>query len=231
MGFEIPRGIDPDAYWRSMPFAFLDTETTGVIDGSRVVEIAVVRFEPDGTFKDEFGTLVDPQMLIPRAAQKVHHITDKMVKGQPTFEDVYPRLIELLRGHVPGAYNLAFDYRILRDQAQGHGRKWFGFFGIDPMVLARKFVKSIPGGMSQANLLQHLGMHEGTKDHRALGDTRHTGKLFFEYFIPHHLSDNWTFQQFWDIQVHAARQHEQKMKIQYQGKKISSPWHDYTKEQ
>lgn len=65
------------------PLAVLDLETTGTnLATDRIVEIAVVRINTDGT-KTIKRKLINPEMKIPEASTKVHGITDEMVKDAP----------------------------------------------------------------------------------------------------------------------------------------------------
>ena len=67
------------------PLAFIDLETTGVnISLDRIVEIAIVKINPDGTQQVK-RKLINPMMPIPKGASDVHGITDDMVKDAPVF--------------------------------------------------------------------------------------------------------------------------------------------------
>jgi hypothetical protein len=59
-------------------FAVIDLETTGFGAEHRILEIAVIRLEPDGRLKDVWETLVYPGMTIPTGkAQSKHRIHDR----------------------------------------------------------------------------------------------------------------------------------------------------------
>lgn len=85
----------------------LDTETTGLEDGARVVEIAVLK--PDGTAV--LDTLVNPGIPVPAEAAAVHGITTEAVAGAPTFSAILPALTEAVHGKRVVIYNAAFDRR------------------------------------------------------------------------------------------------------------------------
>jgi DNA polymerase III epsilon subunit-like protein len=91
---------DPDA-------VVLDTETTGLHDGARIVEIAVLGM--DGSVLSD--SLVNPQVPIPAEATRIHGITDDMVKTAPTFSDLLVRLTGALHGRKIVVYNRDFDKR------------------------------------------------------------------------------------------------------------------------
>jgi len=86
---------------------YLDTETTGLhaSGGDTIVEIAIV---------DERGvalinTLVNPRRSIPWYASNVHGISDSMVKGMPTLDDLYPQIRKVISGQQLVIYNAPFD--------------------------------------------------------------------------------------------------------------------------
>lgn len=94
----------------------LDTETTGLHDGARVVEIAVLGID-GGVLLD---SLVNPQVPIPAEATRVHGITDEMVKGAPTFSDLLVRLTGALINRKIVVYNRDFDKRRLAVELHRH---------------------------------------------------------------------------------------------------------------
>lgn len=107
--------IDPS----TLPFfmedwAYLDTETTGIDpEVDKIVEIAIVRYRAG--VREEFHTLVDPQMHIPATASAVHHITDATIaeakaRGEaPTIDEIADKVIEMLDGAHVYSHNAKFD--------------------------------------------------------------------------------------------------------------------------
>lgn len=89
-------------------YIVLDTETTGLSD-AEIVEIAVMDLEG----KPLLNTLVKPQMTIPEEVIQIHGITDSLVESEPSFPDVYPKLLEALKGRKVIIYNADFDISII----------------------------------------------------------------------------------------------------------------------
>ncbi|MEU8516392.1 3'-5' exonuclease [Kitasatospora sp. NPDC048722] len=83
----------------------LDTETTGLHDAARIVEIAVY----SATGEKLLDRLVDPGEPIPEAASAIHRITDADVAGAPTFGELLPELTDVLAGRRIVIYNRAYD--------------------------------------------------------------------------------------------------------------------------
>jgi len=68
------------------PIIFFDIESTGVeTETARIVELACIKYNPDGT-KEEKTIKVNPTIPIPLEASEVHGITDEEVKDLPTFK-------------------------------------------------------------------------------------------------------------------------------------------------
>lgn len=209
-----------------MGFAALDTETTGLEDSDHVVEVAVVQYDSDGTEENRWSTLINPGVPISKSASNIHGITDKDVQDAPSFAEIYSTLVELVRGRTPVVFNLPFDYRMLKNETVRCRKPWFGFFGIDPLVLARKLWPNLLS-YAQDKLTRDLGIHDGTVDHRALEDTARTGALLFGPMREKFGNTPMTIGQFWERQVELALLHERTMLIKRRGKPTSTPWHTY----
>ena len=95
----------------------VDVETTGLSprQGHRVIEIGAVAIE-EGAIVGEFASLIDAGVPVPYAVQAIHGITDEMLAGQPTPEQVLPLFYKFIRDSVLIAHNAAFDVRFLRHE-------------------------------------------------------------------------------------------------------------------
>lgn len=96
--------------------AVLDTETTGLHDSARIVEIAVLGVGGEVLL----DSLVNPGVPIPAEATGIHGITDDMVKTAPSFGDLLVPLTEVLHGRKIVVYNRAFDKRRLAIELHRH---------------------------------------------------------------------------------------------------------------
>lgn len=94
-------------------FATIDFETTGLFPGGndRVIEVAVVHSDPDGTITARWDTLINPGRDLGR--QDIHRISAAEILRAPTFAQIAPELIDRLDGRVLVAHNAAFDTRFL----------------------------------------------------------------------------------------------------------------------
>jgi DNA polymerase III epsilon subunit family exonuclease len=140
-----------------VPLAVLDFETTGLRSGDRIVEVGVVRMDPErgGRWSEtRFESLVNPQCPIPERVVKIHGITDSMVRKAPSFADVAPELLSLLEGAVVVGHNVPFDLSFLVRECRSHdvalpvlgpvidtlqlSRHVFGFYRCNLMALAER---------------------------------------------------------------------------------------------
>lgn len=95
----------------------LDTETTGLGPGAEVVQVSVI----DALGNVLLDTLVKPCDPIPPEAIEIHDITNERVATAPAFPEIYPRLLETLKGKYVVIYNASFDIRILNQSLHRHG--------------------------------------------------------------------------------------------------------------
>ena len=102
-------------------FVLLDLETTGATPSyDRVTEIALIRYEY-GVETERWRTLVNPGVSIPSFISRLTGITNDMVHGAPTFEDIASVLYDYLDGSVLAAHNVRFDYGFLKSEYQRLG--------------------------------------------------------------------------------------------------------------
>ncbi|HET8936771.1 MAG TPA: 3'-5' exonuclease [Polyangiales bacterium] len=107
-------GFDARVRWSEQRLAVIDFETTGLVaETDRVIEIGVSCFEA-GRLTLIKNWLINPGIPIPEESRAVHNITDEELANAPSFAQVAVELAEVLRGHIPVAYNAAFDRGFLQ---------------------------------------------------------------------------------------------------------------------
>ena len=96
------------------PLAVVDTETTGLLQSSpRIVEIAIIRVEPDLSM-DAMVRRLNPGIPIPPAASAIHGIRDDDVATCPGFADVAAQVLSALEGCDLAGFNLrGFDLPVI----------------------------------------------------------------------------------------------------------------------
>ena len=96
------------------PIVCFDLETTGIDPASdRIVEISILRLEPDGTRRVRTRR-INPGCPIPKEATAVHGIRDEDVADAPSFRQVAKGLLELFEGADLAGFNVTrFDIPLL----------------------------------------------------------------------------------------------------------------------
>ena len=80
------------------PLVVFDIESTGVnARQDRIIELAAIRVDPDGT-ETEKCWLLNPGVPIPAETTEIHGITDDIVKDCPTFAEAAAEIEEFFRG-------------------------------------------------------------------------------------------------------------------------------------
>ena len=179
--------FDPGVPWSEIPVVVIDFETTGTnSEVDRVIEIGMVGFRRGEMIFRE-GLLVNPGIPIPEESRAVHGITDEELEGAPSFVEALPRVVELLAGHLPVAYNAAFDRGFLLaevERARAAGAPLLDplppamrpeVAWVDPLVWAREVLKD-----QKSRRLGDVAAHFGIpleQAHRAAGDAEATGRV------------------------------------------------------
>lgn len=151
-----------------MDIILLDTETTGMDPGARLVELAYKNIRTGETVNEFFK----PPVPISFGAMATHHITPEMVAEKPSFEEspVRQNLEEILRDNILVAHNAPYDMFILRNEGITTGRY------IDTLRLARHLVKSESYAIQY--LRYSLGLDVSGSAHSAIGDVNVLEGLF-----------------------------------------------------
>jgi DNA polymerase-3 subunit epsilon len=157
-----------------LPLAVVDVETTGFTPGpDRVIEVGVVRVDPDGTITDRWVTLVHPGRDVGPTA--IHGVTDAMVANAPTFADVAEDLLALLAGSVVVAHNAPFDGGFLAHEFAAADVAAPLLPAADTIALARWSRLDVPN-FKLATCCAALGL-DNQRAHSALGDAEVTAEL------------------------------------------------------
>ena len=108
------------------PLCTIDLETTGTkVETDRIVEISIIKTFPDGRPREIKTRYVNPEMPIPESATAVHHITDEMVKDEPTFKQIAKGIFEFIKDCDIVTYNgNTFDNPLLYNEFARAGITW-----------------------------------------------------------------------------------------------------------
>lgn len=150
-------------------FICLDCETTGLEpESDQIIEIAIARFNYNEIL-ESYETLIDPLIEIPEASIAIHHITNSMVKGKPSVQEVLPQIFSFIGRDIIVGHGITTDIAFILQAAKKHkiattiGSHPF----LDTLRLARLY------GESPTNSLQRLRQHFNIAEegaHRAMSD-------------------------------------------------------------
>lgn len=99
------------------PICFFDLETTGINVGTdRIVEISILKVYPNGN-KESKTLRVNPTIPISPEATAVHGITNEDVANEPTFKEIAPQILTMLKDSDLAGYNSnRFDIPLLAEE-------------------------------------------------------------------------------------------------------------------
>jgi DNA polymerase-3 subunit epsilon len=103
----------------------LDLETTGIwIEKDRIIEIALIKTNPDGQI-EQFSTRVNPGMPIPARVTEITGITQEDVKNAPIFNNIAAKVLQFIGDADLGGFNIErFDLPLLARELADAGLKF-----------------------------------------------------------------------------------------------------------
>lgn len=159
-----------------MQFIAFDLETTGTVPGvDGIAEIGAIRFI-NGEVNSVFCTLIDPLKPMPPGASAVNGITDDMLKGKPTIEEILPSFAEFCGDDVMVAHNAPFDCQFLLNAVKKFELPAPKGIVLDSLPIARKVLPGLPN-YKLGTLIQHLKI-PAQGFHRAEADSTYLGQMF-----------------------------------------------------
>jgi DNA polymerase-3 subunit epsilon len=106
----------PAIYLDAGVFTAFDLETTGLDPKQdRIVEIGAIKFDKRGP-AGRFSVLINPGIPMPKEAGRVNNITDEMLKGQPSLDEVFPDFIGFIKNTILIAHNAPFDCGFINEK-------------------------------------------------------------------------------------------------------------------
>jgi len=163
---------------KSILVAF-DTETTGLsaADG-RIVEIAALKFDLDGTVLDKFVELINPGIPIPEVAFNIHHISDDMVADKPDASVILPRFAEFYAGedNILIAQNSQFDIGFINYENMRYNLSLPRNTILDQIDFTRAAFPGLPT-YSLERVCRRFNL-VNSQSHRAMADSVLVMKLF-----------------------------------------------------
>ena len=101
---------------KDLDFVVVDVEATGAkTPPNRLIELGAYRIR-GGRIVDQFLSLVNPEIPIPRFVASLTGISNEMVKRAPVFADLAPQWLDFVSDSVLVAHNAPFDTSFLNHE-------------------------------------------------------------------------------------------------------------------
>lgn len=149
-------------------FVILDTETTGLGNTDVIVQIGIIDLDGN-TLLD---TLIKPtkKKQMPSDAKNIHGITMKMLSDAPSFQEVYPKFLEIIKNKYMLIYNAEFDGRLLQQTMIQDGN--YSTISGKGVCIMKYYSKFIGNWSDYHNDYTYVKLPEG--DHSSIGDCKAT---------------------------------------------------------
>lgn len=156
-------------------YVSVDIETTGTnAKWNKIIEIGAVKVK-NGQIIDTFSELINPGVEVSPFITELTGITNEMLEGKPSIDEVLPRFVDFAEGELLLGHNVMFDYGFLKQNAMNLNIP-FEKSGMDTLKIARKTLRGL-----ESRGLEYLCTYYGIKDdehHRAFNDARATSDLY-----------------------------------------------------
>ena len=161
-----------------VPFVVFDLETSGAAPstGAAVTEIGAVKVL-GGEIIGEFQTFVNPGHYLSDFITSLTGITDAMLIGAPTIDQVLPTFLDFVGPHnktVLVAHNSPFDMSFMKAAAIAHSYEWPDYKVIDTARVARYVLERDEVPNCKLSTLAPFFGSPTLPSHRALDDARAT---------------------------------------------------------
>ncbi len=157
-------------------FIAFDVETPNHLS-DRMSAIGITVIE-DGTIKDEFYSLVNPETYFDYFNTRLTGISEETVWDAPTFPELWPEIEPLMSGGLLVAHNAVFDMGVLKKCLQYYEIDWKPYVRyICTVQMGRRI---LPGMSHKLDVLcDYYGIE--LDHHQAASDSRACTKILLRY--------------------------------------------------
>ncbi|MEG0398583.1 MAG: exonuclease domain-containing protein, partial [Cetobacterium sp.] len=156
-----------------------DLETLGLNSHkNEIIEIGAVKLQ--GTrIVERYSQLINPGKPIPKKITEITGITDDMVVGMPSIEEILPKFMEFVGDSTLVAHNSTFDMSFIRRDVKRIMGIDYEPSVIDTLKMARDLFPALRGYGLKA-ITKHLGVSL-ENHHRAVDDSQATANMFIVF--------------------------------------------------
>lgn len=152
-------------------YCVLDTETTGLSAYyDEIIEIGILKIR-NNEIVDRYSQLIKPESPIDSFITSLTGITNEIVEGMPTINDVKNETLTFIGEDIIVGHNTSFDMRFLSEGFKQPVNNYY----MDTMQFARKVYPELKHHRL-SDLVEYLGLHNN--EHRAIADCIATKELY-----------------------------------------------------
>ncbi|MCH3922604.1 PolC-type DNA polymerase III [Limosilactobacillus sp.] len=160
-------------------YVIFDVETTGLSAiYDKVIELSAVKMQ-DGNVLERFDEFIDPGFPLSEQTTNLTSITDEMVHGSKTEEEVFKMFKAFCDGCIIAGHNVSFDMGFMDTGYRRHGMEEITEPVIDTLPLARFLYPEMRG--YRLNTLSKKFKVSLEHHHRANYDAEATGHLLYKF--------------------------------------------------
>ena len=157
-------------------FIAFDVETPNRLN-HRMSAIGITVID-NGSITEDFYSLVDPQTHFDYFNTKLTGINEDVVRGAPTFPELWAKIEPLMSSGILVAHNAVFDMGVLKKCLKGYDIFWKQSASYLCTVQVGKRV--LPGMNHKLNVLcDYYGIH--LNHHNAASDSQACAKILMRY--------------------------------------------------
>lgn len=158
-------------------YVVFDTETTSLSAAyGKLIEVAAVKMK-DGEVIAEFEEFIDPGFPLSPQTTELTHITNEMVRGSKSEEEVLRLFKEFCQGTIMVAHNAVFDIDYINTAYSNYGIERITEPLIDTLTLAWALYPDMKR-YGLANLTKKFKL-VNESHHRAIYDAEVTGQIYY----------------------------------------------------
>ncbi|WP_373402965.1 PolC-type DNA polymerase III [Candidatus Phytoplasma solani] len=176
---QIEDNLTQDFNLKEATYVVFDLETTG-LSGVRdkIIEIAGVKIKK-GKKIDEFQVLINPQEKLTSTIINITNITDEMLVGKKTIDQVLPTFLEFIKDCVLVAHNANFDITFLKEKIKELNLEYMPQPIIDTLPLSQRYFSEFLKYFSLKRIASVFKV-KMESHHRALSDSNATAEVFIK---------------------------------------------------
>ena len=159
-------------------FVAFDLETTGLDSRKdQIIEIGAVIMK-NGVEVDRYQTFVDPKQKLSAITSELTGITDAMLKGAPTIDQVLPEFLKFVGDRVLVAHNADFDTGFVQTACKKLGYD-YRYTSVDTLVLSKVLMPALK--KFKLNLVADALNLPEFRHHRAADDAAICGMIMVKF--------------------------------------------------